>query len=106
LEHSAREGEFLTSPPDDVVAVSIRSDDPVSREEFQQAVAALGKRLLRLKGNVDFGDGDRRFVEVVYDTLTEREASPGLAGSTAFTAIGWRIGVEELGAAFDAAVGR
>jgi G3E family GTPase len=105
LRHAGHEGPPLDSPPADIVAVSIRADRPGSRAQFAEAVRTLGNRLLRLKGNVEFAGEGRRFVEIVYDRLTEKSAAPGLGAGTAFTAIGWQIGAEDLGAALRQAFG-
>lgn len=100
LDHTGHKGAQLDAPPADIVAVSFRRSAPVSREQFAQVIEKLGDRLLRLKGNVDFAGEGRRFVEVVYDSLSERAAAAGLPDGTAFTAIGWRIDAAGLRAAF------
>jgi hypothetical protein len=60
----------------------------------------LGQRLLRLKGNIDFGRG-LQFVELAGETLVERTACEGLPGHTAFSAIGWQITRSELQTRFE-----
>ena len=99
--HERAAGEPADRPPADIVAVSVEHDAEVDRSQFLDAIAALGPRLLRLKGNVNFAGQGHRFVEVVYDRLTEGEAKPGFARRTAFTAIGWRVPPEELRARLD-----
>jgi len=97
LEHEPR-GEAPAEGPPPVAAASIRGEGPVNREAFAEAVAALGEKLLRLKGHVDFGQGPV-FVELAGGALQTRAAEPGAAG-TAFTAIAWRMTREELEKAF------
>jgi len=69
-----------------VVAASVRSDKPVDRARFDAVVNALGDRLLRLKGNIDFGS-DRRLVQRVGRDVAEGPARAGLQPATAFTAM-------------------
>lgn len=111
VAHGAVSKEFLdrlshrrarlqpTTVGDELVAVTVRSDLPLNRVHFQHAVSELGSRLLRLKGNIDFGDG-LRFVEFAGDVIQEGTACPGLGDSTAFSVIGWKIRREELLRAF------
>ena len=89
----------ITAGPEDIVAAVVRSDRPLSRMRFERAVGELGARLLRLKGNIDFGDG-LRFVELAGNVLREEAPCDGLGDSTAFSAIGWKIGRETLAEAF------
>ena len=96
LTHVERPGGPLDRPPNDIVAVSIESDAMFDRPRFLAALAALGPRLLRLKGNVNFAGVGPRFVEVVCDRVAEGAAKPGFATHTALTAIGWRISPETL----------
>ena len=96
LTHVERPGGPLDRPPSDIVAVSIESDATFDRPRFLAALAALGPRLLRLKGNVNFAGAGPRFVEVVCDRVTEGAAKPGFTTRTALTAIGWRILPEAL----------
>lgn len=100
LAHVERGGGPLDGPPDGIVAVAVESDAEFDRLRFLDTVAALGPRLLRLKGNVNFADVGPRFVEVVHGRLTECGAKPGFATRTAFTAIGWRVSPGELRDAF------
>jgi G3E family GTPase len=85
----------IGAPPSDVVSLSLTTTRITDRGRFLDAIRGLGSRLLRLKGNIDFGDG-LRFVELAGDTLHEKAACAGLVPHTAFTAIGWRISREEL----------
>lgn len=91
--------QLITAPPENVVSLSVRQEQPLDRAAFFETVARLGPRLLRLKGNCDFGAGPR-FVELVGDRVAEGEACAGLAPSTAFSVIAWDISREELGRQF------
>ncbi len=94
LSH-CRVDQRITAAPDAIVAATIRSDVPLDREQFAQAIERLGPRLLRLKGNIDFGDGPR-FVELQGDDIVERPPCPGLGSPTTFAVIGWTTSREEL----------
>ena len=89
----------VTTAPREVVAATIRSASPLSRDRFERAVQSLGRRLLRLKGNVDFGHG-ARFVEVAGDRMTETSACPGLTTGTAFSVIAWQTTRQAITRAF------
>jgi G3E family GTPase len=98
LTHERRPASAVERPPDDLVSVSLQTGRVAERAAFMDAIRTLGERLLRLKGTVQFQEG-RVFVEVVNGRVTETEPPVGLAATT-FTAIGWRLSREELGAAF------
>ncbi len=103
LKHTVHRGDPLLEPPDPVFALSFDHDQPVDRARFQKVISELGDDLLRLKGQVEFGDGPE-FVEVVGGRLTigggvarqRRAESP-----TAFVAIGWRASREDFQAAIE-----
>jgi G3E family GTPase len=95
LKHQKSQRGQRENPPADVVSCSFATDQRVSRERFQEAVKQLGRKILRLKGNVNFEEG-RRFVEIIYDQYLEREAVSGFTEATTFTVIGWKISREEL----------
>lgn len=86
--------------PVDIVAVTIRRDTPLSRPRFHQAITELGPRLLRLKGNVDLGQGPR-FVEVAGRQFREGPPLAELSPSTAFTVIAWNTDRAALARAFE-----
>ena len=44
-------------PPADIIAVSISGDKPYDRDRFYKTLEELKDNLLRLKGNIDFGNG-------------------------------------------------
>lgn len=90
-----RSGGKVERTPENVVAAMIRSESPLDRFRFERAIDELGPRLLRLKGNIDFGAGPR-FVELAGNGIAEGPACPGLAGSTAFSVIGWKTTRAEL----------
>lgn len=95
LEHKKSRGMLRERPPADVVSCSFATDRMVNRQRFQQVLNQLGRKILRLKGNVNFQDG-KRFVEIIYDQYLEREPVSGFPEATAFTVIGWKISKPEL----------
>ncbi len=98
LRHERRPAAAVERPPDNLVSVSLQTDRVAERAAFMDAIRALGERLLRLKGTVQFPDG-RVFVEVVNGRVTEADPPAGLTATT-FTVIGWQVSREALGAAF------
>jgi G3E family GTPase len=84
-----------SAPPADILAVSLETALPVDRERFLATLRRLGPRVLRLKGNIRFEAG-LRFVEVVYDRITEKDPAPDLGPHTRFTVIGWKIDRQTL----------
>jgi G3E family GTPase len=98
LPHQHR-NQAILSAPEDVVSVTIRSECPLDFDRFQRALQELGPRVLRLKGNLDFGQG-LRFVEWAGEVRVEPAPCPDLAPHTAFCVIGWKISREELESAF------
>ncbi len=94
-----RVGRQIREAPDDVVAATIRSESPLDRQRFDRAIQHFGPRLLRLKGNIDFGQGPR-FVELAGGELSEQPACGGLPARTAFSVIGWKTSHDELVQAF------
>jgi G3E family GTPase len=100
LTHRPCDIEPSDQPPLDIYTMSFTAEAPVSRDAFTQAVASLGDRLLRLKGNVDFGQGPV-FVELVGADLTVTDAPASLTGpATSFAVIAWQIGRDQLLEAF------
>lgn len=85
----------LMNPPEAIVSVSFRSEQPLDRGRFEQAIASLGAKLLRLKGNIDFGQG-ARFVELAGERMTEKGPCESLSTGTAFSAIAWQTSRDEL----------
>ena len=94
IRHHIHEGKTLEQPPDDIIAVSISSEQPYDRDAFYQTLDDLKDNILRLKGNVNFGNGPR-FVELAGTEITESQPSEELQkqnnAKTAFTAIAWKI---------------
>lgn len=92
--HHTHEDKTLEQPPDDIIAVSISSEQPYDRQAFYQMLDNLKDHLLRLKGNIDFGDGPR-FIELAGTKITETRPSEELTKQnntkTAFTVIAWKI---------------
>ena len=102
LAHLPRVGGPLHEPPAALCAVSLTTDRTVDTAAFRAAVAGLGDRLLRLKGQVDFGAGPI-FVEVVNGRRLEPTARQLKAPGTAFTAIAWRLPAAQVRAVFESA---
>jgi G3E family GTPase len=90
-----RAGTRIGEPPEGIVAVTIRSQSPLDRPQFDRAIREFGSRLLRLKGNIDFGEGPR-FVELAGDGITEWPACPDLGADTALSVIAWKTSREDL----------
>lgn len=80
-----------------LVSVSIISDAKVDEESFMLLLNALERRLLRLKGNIDFGVGPR-FVDYSAGHLSKAAPAEGFAKKTAFCAIAWRMSSDDLNA--------
>ena len=103
LEHRVHRGDPLSEPPDPVFALSFRHDKPVDRTRFQHVISELKEELLRLKGQIDFGDGSE-YVEVTGGHLTisgDVAIALHAESSTAFVAIGWRAPKQEFQAAIE-----
>lgn len=98
LVHRRAAASRLTLPPPQVCALSYQHDGIADRARFRAALAALGERLLRLKGHVRFAEG-LRFVELAGGCYREDAALAG-AEATSFTAIAWAIPKGALAAAF------
>lgn len=94
-----RIGRTVREAPEQIVAAAIRSAAPLDRQRFERAFSSLGPRLLRLKGNIDFGAGPH-FVELTGAELVTGPACDGMAPGTAFSVIGWNTTREELLRAF------
>jgi G3E family GTPase len=99
MEHRIHEDKMIVLPPEDIIAVSISSEKYFDREAFYQTLEELKGNMLRLKGNINFGDGVR-FVELAGTEITEVEPSEELTKQnnvkTVFTAIAWKIDKDML----------
>jgi G3E family GTPase len=93
LTHQSLRAAAPALPPTDVAVCSI-AGDWADRDRLQAAIKDLGLRLLRLKGVVNFGGG-QVLVESVFGSYQETRVDD-LARSPGITAIGWKIGREEL----------
>jgi G3E family GTPase len=100
LTHTQKSADTIETPPENIIAVSFKSDLQVSREKFTAAIDQLGQKLLRLKGNVNMQDAPV-FVEVINNRTTETTPNDRLQSKTAFTAIAWKIEKDELKKAFE-----
>lgn len=99
IRHRTHENKTIAQPPAEIIAVSISSDKVFDRQRFWDTLKDLKGTLLRLKGNIHFGDGSR-FVELAGTKITETDPSEQLAtqnaAATAFTAIAWNIDKDTL----------
>jgi G3E family GTPase len=99
IRHNTHDDKTLEQPPEDIIAVSISSEQPLDRDAFYQTLDKLKDNLLRLKGNINFGDG-MRFVELAGAEITETQPSEKLTeqntAKTVFTAIAWKIDKDAL----------
>lgn len=105
LAAPVRDGQPVEAPPADIFALSFESNAVVDSGSFMATLRRFAPNILRLKGNVAFADGRRRFVEVVNERFSEREAVGGLDSATAFTVIAWKADRESLRTAFDKTLG-
>ena len=94
IRHIVRAGQGLLEPPQAVFSATFRSDKPVERERFFDAIDSLRDNVLRMKGYIDFGEG-AVFVERVGDEMIEKSAPPDKKG-TSFVVIAWNIREQEL----------
>ncbi len=100
LQHTRLPAELIQSAPEKIIACSFKTDKVVERDEFLKCIEQLDRKILRLKGNVDFGNGCL-FTEIVYDRYTEKDSCQALGSTTAFTVIAWDIEKENLKECFN-----
>jgi G3E family GTPase len=98
LTHQVRLGPIPEAPLAELASASFQTEAVVDERRFYETIASFKGGLLRLKGTVCFKERSR-FVEVVNGRITEKEP-PAALPRTAFTVIGWKIGKDELTAAF------
>jgi len=99
---SAMDTRRCDRPPVNIFSASIQTDRPVNRQAFMKTLADYSENMLRLKGNIDFGDGPV-FVELAGgDFLTKPAVNIKDADSgTALAVIAWNMDKEKLTAAFE-----
>lgn len=94
LQHKSCINKMKTTPPADIIAVSITTDRPFDRSKFYAALEELKDNILRLKGNIEFESGVR-FIEGIGSMVTETHACRELmtqnGNPSAFTVIAWQI---------------
>ncbi|MBA4388918.1 MAG: hypothetical protein C0404_13125 [Verrucomicrobia bacterium] len=95
LVHTRKDGAIVSSPPANVVAVSVRMKPATDRREMLAAMAKLGDRLLRLKGFVDYGSGTV-LVESVFDRISEKPAPASSADDRSLTLVCYNISTIEI----------
>ncbi len=76
------------APPPSLAATTLRSNCPVDRAGFDEVISELGDSLLRLKGNIRFGE-ETRFISLAGGELEDSPAAilPGETLKTCFVAI-------------------
>lgn len=89
-------------PPQAIFSASFETQNPVRRTAFLELLEGLRRNILRLKGQVDFGDG-AVFVELVNDVLMEKPAVGDRPG-TRIVVVAWNMRQAELEAAFRSAL--
>lgn len=100
LKHVGRGTATIQTPPQDVVTCSI-SNPRADRDRLIAAIDALGEKLLRLKGIIEFGEGPC-LMESVFGAVTCRplEVEETRYGTTA---LGWKISKAELSRTLESA---
>ena len=93
LKHVRRTNAMTQTPPEEIVTCSIPNRQ-ANRDRLTAAIHALGDKLLRLKGIVDFGEGPC-LMESVFGTVNCHPLVKGQA-RYGITALGWRISKDEL----------
>lgn len=99
LQHKERPGDLLAEPPDPLFSLSFREKTTIDRNKFHALLRDMDDKILRLKGNIDFGDG-ARFVEKAGGSVTEK-ASTSPPGQARFAVIAWKTRQDELKTAFE-----
>ncbi len=99
--HLHREGDALECPPEPIFSISLTAAGAVDEKKFLAVIDSLGQKLLRLKGNIDFGKGSEYF-EVVAGEILRGKPCPGL-DKTAMVVIAWQTEKDELKQRFEAA---
>ncbi|MBS3820590.1 MAG: GTP-binding protein [Phycisphaerae bacterium] len=95
----------ITTPPVGICSVHLETDACVNRQAFEAAVADLSEKLLRLKGNIDFGDGPQ-LVQLVGSEISQADPATFPAGpATRFAAIAYNVPPDDLRSAFEATFG-
>jgi G3E family GTPase len=86
LKHRARRTPPATSPPANIVAVTIQTAERTDRDELLAAIRGLGPHLLRIKGTVDCGAGPE-LLQGVFQRITLEPAPPQAARPGGLTVI-------------------
>lgn len=99
IQHRTCMNKTIEAPPADIIAVSLATDGPFERSKFYAKLEELKENILRLKGNIQFGE-KLRFIECVGPIVTETDPCRQLANqhnnSSAFTVIAWKIDKKSL----------
>lgn len=95
VSHLERGDGWYDCPPEKVISVSIQEDKNLDEAKFLSLLEELGNKVLRLKGNIDFGKGSE-FFEIVCDQQSRKAPCAGLSPKTAFVVIAWQIEKDSL----------
>ena len=94
IQHQTNRNSIADTPPADIIAVSISVDKVYDRSKLYATLDEHKDRILRLKGNIDFGNGIR-FIEKAGASISETDPCHELKKrsgvKTAFTVIAWDI---------------
>jgi G3E family GTPase len=99
IEHVVRDGDALECAPEPIFSFSFNEQKSVDEAAFLKLIDELGEKLLRLKGNIDFGRGSEYFEVVAGEVL--RGESCGRLDKTAFVVIAWQVEKEEIQEKFE-----
>jgi G3E family GTPase len=96
LKNKFRESPPLLSPPAAVFSSSFRTENPLNKKKFLSIIESLKDNILRMKGQIDFGDGPG-FIELAGDEIIEKkELLIDKEKKTAFVIIAWNIKQKEF----------
>lgn len=101
LTHQPRAEAPCDKPPVGIVAKKFECSGPVDRAALEGLIAELGPHLLRLKGNIDLGQGTRCVQWAGGPELDITDAAALGGSSTKFTVITWNLQPADVATRFD-----
>ena len=102
LTHQPRTESPCDKPPVGIVAKKFECSGPVDRASLEGLIAELGPHLLRLKGNIDLGQGARCVQWAGGPGLDITDAADLGGSSTQFTVITWNLQPADVATRFGA----
>ena len=99
IKHTLRDGDALECAPEPIFSLSFNEQASVDEDALLALIEELGEKLLRLKGNIDFGNGSQYFEVVAGEIL--RGESCGRLDKTAFVVIAWQLDKDEIKEKFE-----